>query len=282
MSGFPLYQVDAFTSDVLSGNPAAVMPLPAWLTDSQMVRIAAENNVSETAFIVRTDGRYDIRWFSPTVEVPLCGHGTLAAAWVVFNHLEPALDTVTFRTRRMGDLTVSRDAADPQRLVMNFPVTPYVPSHSFPELVAVAGATPRSVWGVRAADFLLVLDSPEDVRDLTPRIDRIQTLGRNGVLSNGMMVTAAAPGGVEGPWECDFVCRNFQPGHGVPEDPVTGSIHTFLVPFWRERLGRSELVSRQLSRRGGTLYCRDLGERIEIAGYAVPFFIGTCFLPTEG
>lgn len=279
MSGFPLYQVDAFASDVLSGNPAAVMPLDRWLPEALMQRIAAENSVSETAFFVRNGGHYEIRWFSPAMEVPLCGHATLGSAWVIFNHLDPAADSITFRTRTMGDLTVRRDATDPARLVMDFPVTDFHPSQTFPELEAVAGTVPQSVWAVRAADFLLVLDGPEAVRDFAPKIDRITTLGRNGVFSNGMMVTAAAPGGVEGPWGCDFVCRNFQPGRGVPEDPVTGSMHTFLVPFWRERLGKDVLVSRQLSKRGGTLYCRDLGERIEIAGYAVPFLVGTCSVP---
>jgi PhzF family phenazine biosynthesis protein len=251
-----LYQVDAFTDQPFKGNPAAVCPLASWLPDETLQAIALENNLSETAFLVGSDGRYRLRWFTPTVEVDLCGHATLASAFVVFEKLEPELNAVEFTTQS-GVLRVTR--AD-GRLRMDFPSRPPQMPAEVPGLADALGATPREVGLSR--DVLAVFEREEQVRALRP--DRARTLALE------RSVIATAPGS-----DCDFVSRFFAPNYGIDEDPVTGSSHTTLIPYWSRRLGKKTLHARQLSARGGELFCEDRGDRVSIGGRAVLFMEGT-------
>lgn len=258
----PLYQVDAFASRVFAGNPAAVVPLEQWLPDATLQAIAAENNLSETAFLVGADGRYRIRWMTPASEVDLCGHATLASAWVVFNVLEPGRREVTFASNS-GALSVS---AEGEGLALDFPSRPAEPAPGAIEAVGAAlGRRPSLVLASR--DYLAVFDAEEDVLALAPDMARVEALDL-------MAVIATAPGS-----DCDFVSRFFAPQVGVPEDPVTGSAHCTLVPYWAARLGRATLFARQLSRRGGELWCEDHGDRVSIAGRAALYLSGTIELP---
>jgi predicted PhzF superfamily epimerase YddE/YHI9 len=243
--------VDAFVSDTCRGNPAAVCPLDAWLDEARMQAIAAKNALPETAFFVPKGRGYALRWFSPTIEVALCGHATLAAAFVVFERLAPGRRKVSFATRS-GTLSVAR-AKD--LLVMDFPSLPPVPIEAPPMLEEGLGAAPSEAW--RAANILAVFDDAGTVRDLTPDFEVLKRLHPYGVI-------ATAPGG---PGDgCDFVSRYFGPSFGIPEDPVTGSAHCTLIPYWAERLGKAKLVARQVSARGGELICEDKGERVAIGG----------------
>ena len=251
-----LFHVDAFASAVFSGNPAAVCPLDRWLEEATMQAVAAENNLSETAFVVRDRDGWKIRWFTPTCEVDLCGHATLASGWVVFNRLDPGSASVTFSSRS-GPLTVTRDG---DLLALDFPARPPEPCAAPPGLVEGLGLAPRDV--LRARDLMAVYDREEDVRALAPDFARLAALD-----SLGVIVTA--PGR-----DVDFVSRFFAPGHGVPEDPVTGSSHCTLIPYWAKRLGRTELRARQVSRRGGELTCALRGDRVRIAGRVVPYLEG--------
>lgn len=262
----PIYQIDAFASAVFSGNPAAVCPLERWLPDATMQSIAAENNLAETAFFVaRRPGAgataasgadYDLRWFTPETEIDLCGHATLASAHVVFTVLEPGRERVTFHSRS-GPLTVRRDG---ERLAMDFPSRPPVRREAPAGLAEAIGVTPAEVWSSR--DLMAVLESEQAVRAVTPSFDRIRALD-----VCGLIVTA--PGR-----EVDFVSRFFAPSQGIPEDPVTGSAHCTLVPYWAKRLGKKQLHARQISARGGELHCEDRGERVSIAGRAVRYLQG--------
>jgi PhzF family phenazine biosynthesis protein len=255
----PFYQVDAFAGRVFTGNPAAVVPLDRWLPDETLQAIAAENNLSETAFFVGAAGEYHIRWMTPTDEVDLCGHATLASAWVVFRVLDPARTEVTFRSKS-GELRVR---ADGERLALDFPSRPPGPvGDGAREAVAAAlGRPPREVLASR--DYLAVFASEDDVRALAPDMALLVGLDRMGVI-------ATAPGG-----DCDFVSRFFAPAVGVPEDPVTGSAHSTLVPYWSKRLDCPRLFARQVSKRGGELWCEDRGDRVSIAGHAVLYLTGT-------
>lgn len=252
----PLFQVDAFTDRIFAGNPAAVCPLDAWLSDARMQAIAAENNLSETAFFVRQEGRFGLRWFTPTCEVDLCGHATLASAYVILNHLEPDRESVAFETRS-GRLVVARDGA---RLAMDFPAKPPRSGEVPPGLLDAVGGSPETV--LIADNYLLVYASAAEVLALRPRMAGLMDLGPMGVI-------ATAPGE-----NCDFVSRFFVPSHGIPEDPVTGSTHCTLVPYWADRLGKADLHARQVSQRGGDLFCRAEGDRVRIAGHAVLYLEG--------
>jgi PhzF family phenazine biosynthesis protein len=258
-----LYQIDAFTNDLFRGNPAAVCPLREWLPDAMLQTIAAENNLSETAFIVGAKGQYDIRWLTPTMEVDLCGHATLASAFVVFERLEPRLTEVQFASRS-GQLHVVKTG---DRYVLDFPSRPPEMSAATPEIIAALGNAPAEVGLSR--DILAVFTSENEIRDLRPDLALVKKLGR--------AVIVTAPGS-----ECDFVSRFFAPVFGIDEDPVTGSAHCTLVPYWARRLGRRRLHARQLSPRGGELFCEDRGERILIGGRAVCFLEGVCRLPVSG
>lgn len=268
----PIFQVDAFTDQPLKGNPAAVMLLEAWLPDEHLLAIAAENNLSETAFLLPepagSEAQYALRWFTPACEVPLCGHATLASAKVVFDELAPHLDTVVFRTREKGLLPVSRGPRGD--LVMDFPASKLRPMIIPEHLGQILGGTPLEVMRYDHEDLFVVLGSPQEVRTLAPRVGLFAQ-----IKARGIIVTAEANPEQEG---ADFVCRYFAPGWGIDEDPVTGSIHTALVPFWAKRLGKTELVAHQVSVRGGVLRCRHLGERTEIAGDAVLFLKGSAYL----
>ena len=254
----PIFEVDAFTSRVFGGNPAAVCPLESWLDDVTMQAIAAENNLAETAFFVGGRGAYDIRWMTPTTEVDLCGHATLASAWVVMNRLEPGRQEVTFGSRS-GPLRVVRQD---ELLTLDFPARPPAPVGDAEAVGAALGRTPRHVLGA-PRDYLAVFDSEEDVRGLRPDMGKVAALERPAVI-------ATAPGR-----DCDFVSRFFAPALGIAEDPVTGSAHCTLVPYWAERLGRPRLRALQVSARGGELFCEQRGDRVLIGGRAVPFLTGT-------
>ena len=252
-----MFQIDAFTSRLFGGNPAAVCPLEAWLEDGTLQAIAAENNLAETAFFVGSGGRYELRWFTPAVEVDLCGHATLASALVVFRHLDPSLEAVAFHSKS-GELRVTRSG---DVLTLDFPSR--APTRcEVPEALARAlGRPPRELWASR--DYMAVYESEQEVRALTPDIDGLAAVDRFGVI-------VTAPGDAS-----DFVSRFFAPRQGVPEDPVTGSAHCTLVPYWARRLGKSRLHALQVSRRGGELFCEDRGDRVAIGGRAVQFLEGT-------
>lgn len=253
----PIYQIDAFSQRAFAGNPAAVCPLEEWLSDELMQSIAAENNLSETAFFVPQNGGFALRWFTPATEVDLCGHATLASAWVVFSHLAPGATEARFETRS-GELVVTRE--DDGLLAMDFPARPPHPCEVHPNLLPALGRTPENVLAAR--DYLVVYATEEEVREITPQMDKLADIDRFAVI-------ITAPGR-----DCDFVSRFFAPARGVPEDPVTGSAHCTLIPYWARRLCRDKLHARQISRRGGDLWCEFLGERVRIAGRAVEFLRG--------
>lgn len=253
----PLYQVDAFTSRVFHGNPAAVCPLPAWLPDATLQGIALENNLSETAFLVGQGAAREIRWMTPTQEVDLCGHATLASAFVVFERLERGLERVVFSSQS-GPLPVSRRG---DLLVLDFPARPPRRIEAPAGLAQALGRPPLEVWSAR--DLMAVYASEDDVRGLRPDMDKLGEV-------DAFAVIATAPG-----CEADFVSRFFGPRVGVPEDPVTGSAHCTLVPYWAGRLDRNALEAQQVSPRGGELACELRGDRVSIAGRAVLYLEGT-------
>jgi PhzF family phenazine biosynthesis protein len=257
----PIFQIDAFASRVFTGNPAAVCPLGEWLPDETMQAIAAENNLAETAFFVGRDGRYRIRWFTPAHEVDLCGHATLASGDVVFGTLEPGRQEVSFDSAS-GPLRVGREG---DLLVLDFPSRP--PSRVEPgaELVAALGARPKELW--KSRDLMAVFAEEADVRRLAPDPVRLAALDAFGVI-------VTAPGSAS-----DFVSRFFAPRQGVPEDPVTGSSHCTLVPYWAEQLRKTRLHALQVSHRGGELHCELRGDRVRIAGRAVRYLEGAIEVP---
>jgi predicted PhzF superfamily epimerase YddE/YHI9 len=254
----PLYQVDAFTSRPFGGNPAAVCPLKRWLDDATLQAIAAENNLSETAFFVPGGEGFHLRWFTPAVEVKLCGHATLASGHVVFTRLDPKRDKVRFMSRS-GPLEVAREG---DRLVLDFPAIPLKTRHE-PGMVAEAfGAVPVELWEADRA--MAVFERAEQVAALAPDPARIAALPFGSII-------ATAPGQAG---DADFVSRYFAPKAGVPEDPVTGSAHCVLTPYWAKRLGKSKMFARQISRRGGELWVEDRGARVRIAGHCAAVLEG--------
>jgi predicted PhzF superfamily epimerase YddE/YHI9 len=256
----PIWQVDAFAGRVFGGNPAAVCLLESWLDDGLLQSIAAENNLSETAFLVGGSGRYRIRWFTPRREVDLCGHATLASGSVVFDQLEPGRLNVVFDSKS-GPLTVVREG---ELLALDFPARPAEPIDPPPELMAGLGGRPREV--LAASDYLAVYGSEEEVRGLCPDLEALEELDRRGVI-------VTAPG-----HDVDFVSRFFAPAFGIPEDPVTGSAHCTLIPYWSKRLGKKSLHALQVSERVGELYCEDRGERVKIAGRVALYLEGSVFV----
>ena len=257
----PLFQIDAFAGRVFQGNPAAVCPLEAWLPEALMQAIAAENNLSETAFCVPEGEGYGLRWFTPLKEIDLCGHATLATAHVLFEHLGFAGAEIVFSTRS-GALRVTR-AGD--RLAMDFPAKAVEPCAAPAALIEGLGRMPLEVYGGR--DYLAVFADAAEVRALRPDPRRLAELDRHGVI-------VTAPGGA-GDGDVDFVSRFFVPKFGVDEDPVTGSAHCSLTPFWAARLGKATLEARQVSRRGGRLQCTLAGERVILRGRAVTYMAAT-------
>ncbi|TDT92547.1 PhzF family phenazine biosynthesis protein [Azorhizobium sp. AG788] len=260
----PLFQVDAFTTRRFAGNPAAVMLLEAYPEDETLRAIAAENNLSETAFLVREGGDYHLRWFTPKVEVPLCGHATLASASVVMERLEPGRASVTFHTAS-GALPVSRSGTG---YVLDFPARGSEPI-AMPGVAAALGAAPEEVR-INPFTYMAVLADAATVRGLSPDMAAIAALDRP-----GLIVTAPGDNAY------DVVSRYFAPAKGIPEDPVTGAAHTTLVPYWAERLGRSTLACHQASARGGDLTCRLSDDRVLIEGACVFFLEGTAEYGTE-
>jgi PhzF family phenazine biosynthesis protein len=250
------FHVDAFATRVFEGNPAAVCPLADWLDDTVMQAIASENNLSETAFFKRSAAGFQLRWFTPTHEVDLCGHATLATAHVLFEHLGHAQPTIRFQTRS-GDLLVTRSGA---WLEMDFPAKASQRCDAPAQLARALGATPTEVWC--ADDYLAVFDAENIVRGLQPDFALLRQLDRRGVI-------VTAPGE-----SVDFVSRFFSPKLGVPEDPVCGSAHCALTPYWGKRLGRERLQAQQVSSRGGRLLCEWRGERVALSGQAVTFMRG--------
>jgi PhzF family phenazine biosynthesis protein len=255
----PIFQLDAFASRRFTGNPAAVMVLAAFPDDAVLHALAAENNLSETAFLVRDGDGYRLRWFTPKVEVPLCGHGTLAAAAVVMERLEPSRREVVFQTAS-GPLPVRRGATG---YVMDFPMRVLVPVATPPGLAAALGAEPLEVHA-DAGNYTVLLDSAQRVRELAPDFARLAQLDRTGIV-----VTARGDG------DHDFTSRYFAPRKGVDEDPVTGGAHCGLAPFWAPRLGKREFRAYQASARGGEIVCRLRGERVELEGRCVFYLEGT-------
>jgi len=253
----PIYQVDAFTSRLFAGNPAAICPLEEWLPDDKLQSIALENNPSETAYFVPNGDGYKLRWFTPAVEVDLCGHATLATAFIIMTELEPGRGEVVFQTRS-GRLVVKRDR---DRLAMDFPARPPMECKAHPDLVAALGHTPERILAAR--DYLVVYSSEEEVRSLRPNMERLMAVDRFAVI-------VTAPGK-----EVDFVSRFFAPAKGVPEDPVTGSAHCTLIPYWADRLGKTKLHALQVSPRGGEVWCEHQGDRVVMSGNAVRFLTGT-------
>lgn len=263
MKRFPLYQIDAFADQAFAGNPAAVMPLEQWLPDDVMQAIAAENNLSETAFFVREGNGYRIRWFMPVGEIDLCGHATLASAFVVLTELEPGKDRVDFESMS-GPLVITREG---DRFCLDFPLRAPNPVPCPEGLEEALGVPVKETWRTREL-FALVHDE-RAVRELNPDLEAVGRLSPAGIV-----VTAAGS-------DCDFVSRCFSPLEGIPEDPVTGSTHCVLVPYWSARLGKKSLFARQLSRRGGELFCEERGDRVRIAGKAVKVLEGAFLLDRE-
>jgi PhzF family phenazine biosynthesis protein len=256
----PLYQIDAFTSRVFAGNPAAVCPLERWLEDDLMQAIAMENNLSETAFFVPLDQGYHIRWFTPASEVDLCGHATLASAYVLLTYLDPTVTKVSFQSRS-GLLTVSKQG---DLLAMDFPSQPPTPCQAPEELIQALGKKPSEV--LRSQDYFVLFPSEEDVRALDPDMLLLRKVELRGV-------TVTAKGK-----NVDFVSRFFAPKYGVNEDPVTGSAHCALTPYWAKKLAKKDLHAHQLSKRGGELFCRDQADRVMISGRAVSYMQGVITL----
>jgi PhzF family phenazine biosynthesis protein len=257
-----LFQVDAFAEQVFAGNPAAVCPLAEWLPDSELQVIVRENNLSETAFFVRNGEAWDLRWFTPAFEVDLCGHATLASGWVLLERLEPERDVVRFHTRS-GPLAVERDGA---RLRLDLPAQPPTPTTLDDQYAAALGGAPRET--LRGGYTMIVYETEADVRALAPDMGRLAA-------AEPLAVSVTAPGDHPA---VDFVSRFFAPSAGIPEDPVTGSAHTSLVPYWADRLGKTTLEARQLSERGGALRCELAGERVRLSGRVVPYLEGTITL----
>jgi len=255
-----IFQVDAFTGSVFSGNPAAICPLESWLPDNTLQAIATENNLSETAFFVRRDGYFDLRWFTPACEVDLCGHATLGTAFVLFGELHEPGDTVRFQTKS-GELVVRRDG---DRLAMDFPARPPSRLEPDPALLPAIGGSPTEILAAR--DYLIRYRTAQEVRSLSPDMEALKKIDRFAFI-------ATAPGE-----DCDFVSRFFAPAKGIPEDPVTGSAHCTLIPYWAKELGKTKLHARQISARGGELFCELRGDRVQMAGYTALFLKGRILL----
>jgi len=257
----PVFQVDAFAEELFQGNPAAVVPLTEWLSDETMQAIALENNLSETAFFVPTQAGFEIRWFTPKAEVDLCGHATLATAYVIFNEAAYPRNTISFGSRS-GELTVSKKG---DLLELNFPVDEIRPIEEPTSLTQALGKKPSACY-MGKTDFLMIYETEKDIEQLKPDFGTLAQTGARGII-------ATAPGN-----EVDFVSRFFAPGVGIDEDPVTGSAHTTLMPYWTEKLGKTDLSARQISARGGQLQCSLQGDRVLIAGKAKTYLRGEIFL----
>lgn len=267
----PLYQVDAFSKALFAGNPAAVCPTDRWLADDVMQSLAAENNLSETAFVVpdaQGQADYGLRWFTPKVEMDLCGHATLATAWVLFNERGVDKDVLTFSTQKVGQLTVTR--GDDGLISMDFPASKPTPALHPDALVHILGGPALDYGRAPNGMSLAVVGSADILKNLKPNFGAVVQLG-----GQGLIVTAKGDAGSG----IDFVSRYFAPQVGVNEDPVTGAAHTVLTPYWARRLKKDRLCARQISARGGDVFCRLAGDRVHIAGHGVLFMKAEARLP---
>jgi len=252
-----LYQIDAFAQEIFSGNPAAVVPLKEWLPEKVMQNIAMENNLSETAFFINEGKQYHIRWFTPETEVNLCGHATLASAHAIFNHLGFQEEEIIFNSRSKV-LKVRREG---EFIILDFPASG-LERYDLPQNIEKAlGIRPLAGYKGRE-DLLFLFNNEDEIKSVNPDFRILKTLDTRGII-----VTSPSS-------EFDFVSRFFAPREGIDEDPVTGSAHTVLIPFWSERLEKKELNAKQISKRGGILKCRDLGSRVEIGGTCVTYMTG--------
>jgi PhzF family phenazine biosynthesis protein len=260
MTSYPIYQIDAFTSKLFGGNPAAICPLETWLPDETMQQLAAENNLSETAFFVNDGSQYHIRWFTPEFEIDLCGHATLASAYVIFNHLNHPSDLILF-TCKSGMLEVTKKD---DLIELNFPARMPQPAKAPEALLKGLNITPSQVF--KSRDYFLVYDDESKIPAIVPDYNYL-----NKVDAIGVIVTARGK-------EVDFVSRFFVPNSVIGEDPVTGSAHCNLIPYWAQQLNKTTLTARQLSARQGELFCQHKGERVIIAGRAVLYLKGEYYL----
>lgn len=254
-----IYQIDAFTDTVFGGNPAAVCILQKWLSDELMQNIAAENDLAETAFAVPNGDFYELRWFTPELEVDPCGHATLATAFTIFQYYGHSQNTIRFLSPRNGQLLVSQNADE--SMTMNFPTDDLIPTANQEPINKAIGKVPMKTFKGET-DYLLIFKSQQDIEALRPNFHLLDQLDCRGVI-------VSAPG-----TEVDFVSRFFAPQCGIPEDPVTGSPHTTLTPFWSTQLNKTKLTAKQLSQRGGSLICEYLGNRVKISGKAVCYLVG--------
>jgi PhzF family phenazine biosynthesis protein len=260
----PIFQVDAFTREAFHGNPAAVVPLEEWLDSETMLSIAAENNLAETAFFVKSGGGYELKWFTPEIEMDLCGHATLASAFVLWNELGFAGDEISFETKS-GTLKVTREG---ELITLDFPSRPAEETDIPEGLTEALGDAPQKV--LRSRDYLAVYNTESEILALRPDFRAISELGVHAVI-------VTAPGE-----KSDFVSRFFAPSVGVDEDPVTGSAHCTLIPYWAEQLEKNDLYARQVSKRGGELFCELRGERVRIGGNAVLYLKGEIYVEATG
>ena len=256
-----IYQVDAFTREVFKGNPAAVCPLDEWLDEGLMQRIALENNLAETAFFVKTGDVYEIRWFTPTFEIDLCGHATLASAFVIFEILKAEESLIKFHSHKSGALEVEKQG---DRLVLDFPSRPVSKSDVPDGLIEALGKAPKEVW--KSRDYFLVYENEQEILSIAPNFSKLLEID-----AIGFIVTAKGD-------SADFVSRFFAPEVGIFEDPVTGSSHCNLIPYWAARLGKTEMFARQISARGGELFCELSGDRVKIGGNAKLYLKGEIYV----
>jgi len=254
-----LYQIDAFAEKVFTGNPAAVCVLDEWLDDLTMQHIAMENNLAETAFLVKSNTQYEIRWFTPEIEVDLCGHATLASAYVLFRFFEKNADQIEFFSTRSGNLGVTK--TENGMLTLDFPADETSLIEEMEAISKAIGKSPlKTIQG--KTDYLLIYSSQNEIEGITPNFHLLDQLDCRGVI-------VSAPGD-----EVDFVSRFFAPQCGIPEDPVTGSAHTTMTPYWAKVLGKNKMTAKQLSPRGGNLICENTGDRVKISGMAVLYLVG--------
>lgn len=258
----PIYQADAFSSKLFGGNPAAVCPLNEWLPDEVMQNIAAENNIAETAFFVKTDNGYHLRWFTPELEIDLCGHATLATAHILYTELGYTADAIEFSTQTAGTLTVTRNNG---KYTLNFPARPPHPAEMPDHLLqGLNNKMPKAV--LRSRDYFVVYENEKDIIDLQPDFTALSKV-------EGIGIIVTAPG-----TQADFVSRFFAPAAGIPEDPVTGSAHCNLIPYWAQKLGKDQLHAYQLSARKGELWCEQKGDRVLMSGNAVTYLKGEIYI----
>jgi PhzF family phenazine biosynthesis protein len=256
-----IYQVDAFAKEIFKGNPAAICPLDEWIDAELMQKIALENNLSETAFFVKKDDVYELRWFTPTFEIDLCGHATLASAFVIFEILKAEESLVKFHSHKSGELTVEKNG---DVLTLDFPSRPVTKCDAPEGLIEAIGKQPKEI--LKARDYFLVYETEQEILDIKPNFSKLLDVD-----AHGFIVTAKGD-------SSDFVSRFFAPEVGVFEDPVTGSSHCNLIPYWAAKLGKTELFARQISARGGALFCELKGDRVKIGGHATLYLKGEIYV----